>query len=310
MKKTYQRLEFLNEKIYQYGKTTHDKPQVFAMREDGAIPNPNDSRWEEFPYSKTWGSVPNTHVWFLIRYPQTTFGRGIPVLGVSTGTTDDDWNVCNPQFIAYIDGKAVQALDANHREIFLDGRENKEIVLHGYNGLKRPTDIRMQVELFEYDKPSLDLYYAVFVLLKILELSEVKSKVFTFIIRNLKEILGKIDFTIAYTEAYYQQIRVANDKIQNELLPLLRDEFNPTAYAVGTSHLDVAWLWTVEQTREKAQRTAATALEYMRIFPQYKFFGSQAVLYKYIKEDAPALFEEIKKQVKEKRWNVGGGTCT
>ena len=171
MKKTYQRIEFLNEKIYQFSKTVYNKPEVFMMEEypdSVGIPFIHDERWKVFEEGATWGRTPDTHMWFLIRYPQTNFSSGLPALGVSTGTTDDDWNVLNPQFIAYIDEKAVQALDSNHREIFLDGRENKNVILHAYNGLKFASDIHMQVSLYEYDKDSLDLYYSVFVLLKIL----------------------------------------------------------------------------------------------------------------------------------------------
>jgi len=49
-------------------------------------------------------------------------------------------------------------------------------------------------------------------------------------------------------------------------------------------------------------------LELMRLFPDYKFFASQSLLYKYVKEDNPLLFEEIKTRIKEGRWNAGGGT--
>ena len=33
-----------------------------------------------------------------------------------------------------------------------------------------------------------------------------------------------------------------------------------TAYVVGHSHIDVAWLWRLKHTREKAQRTFSTVL--------------------------------------------------
>ena len=311
MKKIFKRIEFLNGKIYEFSKTVYNRPNVYKMdaySDIVGLPSIGDERWKEFGTNDTWGEIPDTHCWFLIKSANVKFGKGIPTLGVSTGTTDDDWSVINPQFLVYVNGYPIQALDANHREIFLSGREDADVYLYAYNGLEFSSSVRMQISLFEYDQSSLDLYYAVFNLLNILNYTEVKSKEFTLILTQLNKILGQIDFTLAGTEAYYTQIRIANEKVQNELLPALKDDFNPTAWSVGSSHLDVAWLWTVEQSKEKAQRTVASALELMRLFPDYKFFASQALLYKYVKENNPLLFEEIKQRIKEGRWNAGGGT--
>ncbi len=311
MKKTLKRIEFLNGKIYEFSKTVYKRPNVFKMdayEDIDGLPSAEDNRWVAFGERDTWGEVPDTHCCFLIKATHVQFGKGIPVMGVSTGTTDDDWSVINPQFLVYINGYPIQALDANHREIFLAGRETEDVYLYAYNGLEFSSSVRMQITLFEYDQASLDLYYAVFNLLNILNYTEVKSKEFALILKKLNGILGQIDFTLAKSEEYYTQICIANEKVQKELLPALKDDFNPTAWSVGSSHLDVAWLWTVEQSKEKAQRTVASALELMRLFPDYKFFASQALLYKYVKECNPALFEEIKQRVKEGRWNAGGGT--
>ncbi len=313
MKKTLKRIEFLNKQIYEFSKIVYTRPDVYKMDVDNAtksLPSASDERWKIFASNDTWGETPNTHCWFLVKATGGKFGKGLPVLGVSTGTTDDDWSVINPQFLVYVNGYPIQALDANHREIFLSGREDADVYLYAYNGLEFSSSVRMQISLFEYDQASLDLYYAVFNLLNILNYTEVKSKEFTLILTKLNKILGQIDFTLAKTERqnYYEQIGIANEKVQTELLPALKDEFNPTAWSVGSSHLDVAWLWTTEQTREKASRTVASALELMRLFPEYKFFASQSLLYKYVKEDNPLLFEEIKTRIKEGRWNAGGGT--
>ena len=39
---------------------------------------------------------------------------------------------------------------------------------------------------------------------------------------------------------------------------------------IGHTHIDVAWLWTLAQTREKAQRSFATVLALMEEYPEYK----------------------------------------
>ncbi len=64
--------------------------------------------------------------------------------------------------------------------------------------------------------------------------------------------------------------------------------------AAGHAHIDVAWLWTLGQTRRKAGRTFHTVLRLMEQFPDYHFTQSQPQLYDYVRQDYPALFEAIK----------------
>ena len=58
---------------------------------------------------------------------------------------------------------------------------------------------------------------------------------------------------------------------------------------IGHTHIDVAWLWTLAQTREKAQRSFATVLALMEEYPEYKFMSSQPQLYQYVKEALPEV---------------------
>ena len=75
---------------------------------------------------------------------------------------------------------------------------------------------------------------------------------------------------------------------------------------VGHTHIDIAWLWSVRQTREKAQRSFATVLHLMDKYPDYKFTSSQCYLYKAVKEENPELYERIKQRIAEGRWEVEG----
>jgi len=81
----------------------------------------------------------------------------------------------------------------------------------------------------------------------------------------------------------------------------------PVVYAIGNTHIDIAWLWTVEQTREKVLRSYATVIELMDRYPDYKFIGSQAILYQFVKEQKPELYERIKEKVASGQWEVDGG---
>ncbi|MEK6701732.1 MAG: glycoside hydrolase family 38 C-terminal domain-containing protein, partial [Planctomycetota bacterium] len=77
--------------------------------------------------------------------------------------------------------------------------------------------------------------------------------------------------------------------------------------AVGHAHLDTAWLWPIRESRRKLIRTFTNQLGLMERFPEYRFLASQALHYAWIEEDAPEVFEQIKKRVAEGRWEPGGG---
>lgn len=81
-----------------------------------------------------------------------------------------------------------------------------------------------------------------------------------------------------------------------------------TAFCIGNAHIDLAWLWPIRETKRKASRTFSTVLRYMERHPGYTFMQSQAQAYEWVRQQYPALFEQIKQRVKEGRWEAGGGT--
>ncbi|MBR4125582.1 MAG: alpha-mannosidase, partial [Victivallales bacterium] len=78
--------------------------------------------------------------------------------------------------------------------------------------------------------------------------------------------------------------------------------------AVGHAHIDLAWLWTWRETVRKGAGSFASQLRLMEKYPEYVFGASQAQLYQWMKEYYPALFEQIRGQIAEGRWEVQGGT--
>lgn len=78
-------------------------------------------------------------------------------------------------------------------------------------------------------------------------------------------------------------------------------------YAVGHSHLDLAWLWPLRESHRKAGRTFATALANLKEYPDYIYGASQPQQLDWVKYEYPSLFEKIKEAVKEGRFEVQGG---
>ncbi len=75
----------------------------------------------------------------------------------------------------------------------------------------------------------------------------------------------------------------------------------------GHAHIDLAWLWTVSETRRKIKRTFATVLDLMNRYPDFRFNQSSAQAYAWLEQDDPVLFEQVKARVLEGRWETIGG---
>ncbi|MDD5688389.1 MAG: glycoside hydrolase family 38 C-terminal domain-containing protein [Elusimicrobia bacterium] len=80
------------------------------------------------------------------------------------------------------------------------------------------------------------------------------------------------------------------------------------SYLIGHAHIDMNWLWDWEETKNTSNQTFVQVKKFMEQYPEFCFSQSQAVLYKAMEENYPEVFENIKKRVKEGRWDVTAST--
>ncbi len=101
-------------------------------------------------------------------------------------------------------------------------------------------------------------------------------------------------------------VRNARARLQ-PLLACVNGSTAPTLYAYGHSHIDVAWLWPLQETERKCARTFGTQLALMAEYPEYKFLQSQAHLFWMTKRLYPELYARIRKAVKDGQFLPEGG---
>lgn len=101
-------------------------------------------------------------------------------------------------------------------------------------------------------------------------------------------------------------------KLASGRLEEIKREYPPVGRLAltGHAHLDLAWLWPVSETRRKGRRTFASVLSLMDRYEDFTFNQSSAQLYEWIEEEAPEMFERVKKRVAEGRWEPVGGSWT
>jgi alpha-mannosidase len=68
------------------------------------------------------------------------------------------------------------------------------------------------------------------------------------------------------------------------------------------------WMWRFDETVAATLDTFRTMLNLMEEYPEFKFSQSQASVYKIVEEFDPDMLEEIKKRIKEGRWEVTAST--
>ncbi len=218
---------------------------------------------------------------------------------------EGEWDAKNPQGIVFLDGKIAQALDTNHTWIELEFEREYDVYIYFYTGMEGGYFDVLPV-LKMRDIPVYDLYYDINVPFEAMKILEKGSADYISIEKSLDEATQLLDLRYPYSEEFYESVNKMSEYMKNEFYGKVCGKGETIAKCIGHTHIDVAWLWTVEQTREKAVRSFSTVLNLMKKYPDYKFMSSQPQLYQYVKEKAPELYEEIKQRVAEGRWEVEG----
>ncbi|MBN8634124.1 MAG: hypothetical protein J0M07_02285 [Anaerolineae bacterium] len=81
----------------------------------------------------------------------------------------------------------------------------------------------------------------------------------------------------------------------------------PVVHLFCNAHIDPVWLWTWEEGLREAISTFTTAANLLDEFPEFVFNHNESVLYEWVEEYDPVLFERIRGHVASGRWNITGG---
>jgi alpha-mannosidase len=110
------------------------------------------------------------------------------------------------------------------------------------------------------------------------------------------------------TNEQLRQLREVREQFSKELSQIrTRLPAEGGVWLTGHAHIDLAWLWPLDETRRKARRTFHTIIGLMDRYPELYFNQSSAQLYSWIEQEDPALFERIQAHVRAGRWELVGG---
>ena len=272
--------------------------------------------WQNFDSKTDIWPGPDEHYWFrtTIEVPQN-FDKKALWLNFVTQCTF--WDAVNPQFLLFVDGVITQGLDTNHQEVKITNKAkaNDKIVidLQAYTGRDNDhnkgvtENLRLMASMMEIDDKVTELYYNLEVPNRIVSHLDKDHPSRIKLQHALQKAINLLDLRAPHSKEFYASVAECNQFVNTEIYKKLAGNDDVIATCIGHTHIDVAWWWTVEQTREKVARSFSTVLKYMEEYPNYKFMSSQPQLYKFVKERYPELYERIKKRIKEGRWEVEGG---
>ena len=261
-------------------------------------------------YTGDFRGIHGEHYWFRsqVTIPERMDGKAV-YMRISTQISEWD-DAKNPQFLVFINGKVVQGADMNHREVRLFDSavagETFTIDVQAYTGTMH-MEFNFLCSLYVLNEAINKLIYDIEVPMMAFGRMDEDDKHRLDLLTVLNETVNLIDMREPESQAFYDSIDAAQAYITENLYEKMTGYDEIIATCVGHTHIDVAWWWTVAQTREKVVRSFATALKLMEEYPSYKFMSSQPVLYHFLKLRYPELFERIKERVAEGRWEVEGG---
>lgn len=303
-------------KEYRYRDIIH--LNEFLVKEDKqGVVNPkvptDFEDWDKMETGDTWKGR-DLYLWLHkdIKIPENWKGK--KVLGIFDYGNTGAGNNSGFESMFYLNGITYQGVDANHKEVFFDNSLCDTTISATFRlwsgleggGVPTPQEHRInRADLAWLDEKVDNFYYMGIMILDTIKNLKDENPI-KYDLRNaLDEACHCIDWSYPESEGFYKTVYQAEDLL-NKRIEAMNKHSEVTVKCVGHTHIDVAWLWRLKHTREKASRSFLTVLRLMELYPEYIFLQTQPQLYEYIKEDFPEIYEKIKEKIKTNQWEVDG----
>jgi alpha-mannosidase len=275
-------------------------------------PEFDDANWTDFNIGDYWGGYDKV-AWFrtTVKIPAEWRDQKL-ALRFLVGPRDGGNSTA--ETLLYVNGTPLQGIDVWHEEAWLPPEFIKDgeiqIALKSWSSvLGVPDRRRFKVaQLALVHEATEQYFYLADTLLKAVKELDENDLRRTKMLQALNDSINKVDFLKTGSDMYYQSLEDAASFLQKKVDKMNGlEEMKPKVVTLGHSHIDMAWLWRLVHSREKVSRTFSTVLHLMRQYPEYRYIHTSPQLYKYLKEDYPEIYENVKEKIKSGEWEITGG---
>lgn len=268
---------------------------------DREVELPPEDGYKPFKLPQHWGGFDQT-TWFRFQAVVPPEMKGACVVARIRP---------HGESLAFVDGKRTQGLDENRDMLFLtekaEGNEVFEIHLESVPSVRfdliHPFGYA-EVAVFHQDR--WDYYWDIQTLLEVLDVLPEDYAPRWRLLGLLDRSIKTLDLNAVGGKGFEASLEKARKTLQAGLPEFQHSYGMGKLILSGHSHIDTAWLWPIRETQRKCGRTFSTVLRMMERYPEYHFSCPQPAQYEWVKTYYPEIYKEIKKRVKEGRWEPLG----
>jgi len=290
---------------------------------------PDDGKWKPVSLGDAWGGKQQwAYFRAAVAVPSHWKGEAIELrLGHRASyleALEYPISPAGPEGQAFIEGQRVGAIDREHSRIRYPFKPGKRYDVRAvfFAGQLACRHALETFGLAWVDGATEKLYHDLRVTLEVIDLLDENSPSREKLIAavdaaahamDVREALGAVPVPLDEQrdpggEAFYASVPAAQKAFDAARAKVAACANVPELVALGHAHIDLAWLWPLSQTRHKCVRTWATQCRLLEQYPDWVFFQSSPQAYAWVEQDAPDLFEQIRKHVAAGRWEPGGTT--
>ncbi|MCM1057110.1 MAG: glycosyl hydrolase-related protein [Firmicutes bacterium] len=291
----------------------------FTTREQLTLAQAGEKEFSPFPKGTSWGEKWE-YGWFRteVTLPEEAAGKRI-MLHIGAG----------PEMLVFVNGQEAGSIDKQHTFVELTdrgvpgGRFEVYAEVYAGHGVRAESGGIFSRDAIPVPEPPKHQclvggshfgiwdeelfgvyadYHTLYELWKAMPDSDLRTM-------KIGEALQKFTLTADF-EAEEPSSRISIEKADGLLRPLLEKHNSDTVpeYTVfGQSHIDLAWLWTQEETKRKSARTYSNQVKLMERYPDYKFLLCSPTVLENLKEYYPNLYLRVKELAGEGRFLPEGG---
>ena len=271
-----------------------------------------------FPVGTKWGACWE-YAWFRAEFalPEGVDGQRVVLLPGMGG-----------EQLIYVDGVAAGSNDKGRDHVTLrraaKSGERVEVLIESYAGhgarlenmgpcpperaaIPPVPDTQCTVKrsvLAVWNEDAYQLYLDVEMLCDLLSQLDAKSLRYQKVAKALLDFTYTADFELPLAQRH-ESFRRAR-AVLAPALACHNGSTAPTMWLLGQSHIDLAWLWTEEETWHKVARTYANQLALMAEYPEYRFLLCEPKLLDMLRAQHPEIWQRVKEAHQRGQIDVDG----